>query len=397
MARSDRKTNRSQSATGTRTQKYRFAVILALVIATFLIFVRVIPSGGQRASQELVARGADHLAAGDRGRAIAAWERALQQDPSNASALELVGDAYIAARDWKRAADVFSRLVEVAPDRAEAYSRLAGCTVRLRDFAAGYRYAQEELKRNPTSVPALLIAAKLGRMQEGELQQMDYLRRLVKAQPRSAEYLLMYGRALSNQSRYTEAAQVLDRVLQLQQNNATANAHRGLASLQRASTEPALREAERYFRRALEEAPDYGFAHYYLGKTYLRGRRHLQAIPHLERATRLWPTIPDVWYELAQAYNRVGQDAKAKHARRRFEAARNQVDRLSRLETFYRANPGDANKLPELAQLSVQTGNARKAQYYLAQALKHWPDDQRLKGALAELSARPGEDSAGKP
>jgi predicted Zn-dependent protease len=91
-----------------------------------------------------------------------------------------------------------------------------------------------------------------------------------------------------------------------------------------ASRQTGEKQAERYFRRAVEARPDWAKPHFYLGKTLAAlgqldsGRNELEAAAHIE------PDQSQYEYQLAQVYRRMGDRAKSEQhlARYRELAAR---------------------------------------------------------------------------
>lgn len=73
-------------------------------------------------------------------------------------------------------------------------------------------------------------------------------------------------------------------------------------------------KAETYFRQALEIDSQFVFALHWLGKTYIELGNPFKAIENLEKAIRLTPTVPDIYFDLGEAYAMASEKAKAVHA-----------------------------------------------------------------------------------
>jgi predicted Zn-dependent protease len=91
-----------------------------------------------------------------------------------------------------------------------------------------------------------------------------------------------------------------------------------------ASRQTGEKQAERYFRRAVEARPDWAKPHFYLGKTLAALGQLDAARTALEAAAQIEPGQSQYEYQLAQVYRRMGDRAKSKQhlARYRELAAR---------------------------------------------------------------------------
>jgi predicted Zn-dependent protease len=78
-----------------------------------------------------------------------------------------------------------------------------------------------------------------------------------------------------------------------------------------ASRESKERQAERYYRRAVEARPDWAKPHFYLGKTLAALGQLDVACTELEAAARVEPDQSQYQYQLAQVYRRLGNFTKS--------------------------------------------------------------------------------------
>lgn len=112
---------------------------------------------------------------------------------------------------------------------------------------------------------------------------------------------------LLTQERYTEAAKLFRKALQL--NPGSVELHNGLGwALQ---SQKKFDEAIGYFRRALELDPESVAAHHNLGYTLSLQRQFKEAVEHLRQAVRLSSDYAEVHYRLARAYCLWGKPADA--------------------------------------------------------------------------------------
>ncbi len=68
-----------------------------------------------------------------------------------------------------------------------------------------------------------------------------------------------------------------------------------------------------YYREALKIQPDFVKALYGIGRTYLAMNQGSLALRHLERAAQQAPKVPEIHFDLAEAYVLVGRFDQARH------------------------------------------------------------------------------------
>jgi cytochrome c-type biogenesis protein CcmH/NrfG len=69
----------------------------------------------------------------------------------------------------------------------------------------------------------------------------------------------------------------------------------------KASSGPALSQAEALLRKAVRLDPSYARAYLLLGNLYCQERRYRKAVPEYQKTIRLRPTLPETYYLLGQA------------------------------------------------------------------------------------------------
>jgi tetratricopeptide (TPR) repeat protein len=125
------------------------------------------------------------------------------------------------------------------------------------------------------------------------------------------DVLMNYGIALNQLERNQESVAVLERYLELETDtsnykiwNALGNAHSGLKHHDRAIL---------YFRRALDQNPDYASCWYNLGNEYLRSGRIDESINAYERTIQLDPQHIKAYINMASALMASNQNQRAVH------------------------------------------------------------------------------------
>ncbi len=124
------------------------------------------------------------------------------------------------------------------------------------------------------------------------------------------------ARALWLNRDYDKARPLLEELLKVEPESAELNYELGDALLRSESAEQALA----YLETAVKLSPDHVAAHASLGRAYMRMGRAEAAIPHLQAALEL-DEEGSLYYQLAQAYQKVGQKGLAAQSMQKFEEA----------------------------------------------------------------------------
>jgi tetratricopeptide (TPR) repeat protein len=149
-------------------------------------------------------------------------------------------------------------------------------------------------------------------------------------------------------------------------------------------------EAEALLMRVIAEAPSFAKPYEDLGVLMVQQERAAQAVPYLEKATRLDPKLERAWFTLGKAYAVLGRGADADVAfekcfelspERRMMAHAAEHQRAGRLEDaehlyrrVLRHNPGNVDALRLLAMLSLNAQREAEAESLLLRALAIAPD-----------------------
>jgi tetratricopeptide (TPR) repeat protein len=371
---------------------------LALAVAAWgVVFAR---QSDRRKAQRHIDAGIEYAHNRQAGQAEREWREAARLAPNNPLVWELLGELFLNSEQWSKGAEAFQQLRRVAPNKPSVYARLAACTLRTGDEQGAFRYAQEELKRNPEDNASLAILAFLSEMKDDTEKQIEYLQRLLKHAPNDPEFLHSLIMAYYKKGQPAEMKPIVERLLAVRPDDPVAHAMRAMARIETEGTPEALAQSEADLLKALQIQPLYPFAHFYLGRIYLRQKRFDRAVAQLERAEQLSPHQMNVPFELATAYSRTNQRAKAAAARRRFETLRQETTQVSVLQKRCSLNKDDFDSHLALGRLTLRRGDYRQASYYLQRAVALRPNSVEAKKAydqmLAQLQSRTGGGYATK-
>jgi tetratricopeptide (TPR) repeat protein len=248
--------------------------------------------------------GLSYFKAGDRQAAIQIFEPLLKSEPrSSQEALRLVtliGLAYYGMGEYSAAVPYLKQATAADPGNLPFRLSLAQSCLRTRQYQCVLDVYRQILTLNAESAEADMLAGEAYDELKNDAGALAEFQAAVKADPKTPDVYFGYG-------------YLLWRLLKFD-------------------------EAERAFRSELENNPEHPLALAYLGDTEIRLNRSEQAVPYLEHAVRIQPSVAIAHLDLGIIYE--GQGRKD-DALREFKAA----ERLSpddpsihwRLGRFYQS------------------------------------------------------------
>lgn len=199
-----------------------------------------------------------YLRAEDQEKAAQQLEAILASNPTNMRAHYLLGSLAYEQEDMAKARDHFKRVILLNPDFEQAYYDLAGTLIGLNEAGA----ALETLEQAREKFDERFLIEFYTAMAHGRLEE--------------------YGEAL----KHFEAAEVIARATETNRLNQAFYFQLGAAY----ERNKQFTEAERYFRKCLELAPDYSIALNYLGYMWAEQGENLEEARDLiEQALELEP------------------------------------------------------------------------------------------------------------
>jgi serine/threonine protein kinase/tetratricopeptide (TPR) repeat protein len=305
-------------------------------------------------------------------KAIQLFQQAIQQDSSYALAYAGLGEAY-----WQKF-------------RSTKESKWADAA--LFSCESAYRL-DNRLARVHTTLG--MVYTGTGRPEKGAAE----LNRAIVMEPRSSEAYRELGRAYEAMGKTDEAESTYRKAIQLQPDSWPCYWNLGAFYYRRARYE----EAESQFLEVIRLAPDHFSAYSSLGGIYLyQGKfdkaedifrkslairpyvqaysnlaascilqgRSADAVPLLERATRMEDATHEVWGNLGDAYAETpGLSARAPAAYKRA---------LALATDYLAANPQDGTARAQMAFYLIRLGEKKRAIEQVEQALKQAPEDANV-------------------
>jgi len=239
--------------------------------------------------------------------ALGAAQEAAGAQPESAALQYELGRLYASLGRAGEALQTLGRATELAPDEA-AYSLAYGEVLYRAGRAAE---ALPHLEKAASLPEALLLLASVHEKLGDPERTIAELSRYVEARPDDLGARLLLGSKL-------EQAKRLDEALALYRSGADGESLARAAELLSRRGESYL-EAESAARRALEVDPSMLDARIVLARVLSRTGREEEALAELERARGEHSDAPELFYQLAQAYQRAGRASEAQESAQRFQ------------------------------------------------------------------------------
>jgi tetratricopeptide (TPR) repeat protein len=234
---------------------------------------------------------------------------------NDASAHRLLGDAKEKSGDAVGAVSEYEEAVKIEPSEENYFAWGAELLLHRAGVAAVEVFGKGAAAHPESS----RMLAGLGAAYFADGQYPEAAERMCEAadlSPRDAPPYLFLGKmekATGDSSACSVAR--LKRFANEQTQNAQANEYFGLVLWKkgrREQSEAEIREAERYFKKAVEIDPSLGEVYVQLGMLYKsRGENHA-ALRAFQSAVKASPKSSDAHYQLSLAYRRVGNAVKSK-------------------------------------------------------------------------------------
>ena len=204
--------------------------------------------------------------------------------PENVKVMAMLGQQYLQGRYLQEAIETLSEAVRLKPEDPMLRSLLTSAYQKDKQFDKGLAIAKESLKLFPSNAQIHYevgeLSASLGRYQEAK----SYYVEAIRMNPSFTDAYCSLGDSLVRNGEYQAAFENFLAARSLDDRN--LRAARGV------------------------------------GQSLNRLQRYSEAVAELEKAIRVLPADSQLYFELSQAYTRLGNQAKAKEAVDTFEQLR---------------------------------------------------------------------------
>jgi len=270
------------------------------------------------------------------GEAIQQFERVLQLAPDYADAYSDMGVASAKLGQSEKSVQYLERALQIEPNNAQARYNLGNALITQGKLNEGLWYCERALPLLPDNADAHnnvgLAWARLGQWDKA----VEHYERALRIEPGDANTHCYLGNALFAQGKLREASQQYEQARRLDPEYPDAWNNLGVVL----AAEGKLPDALEHFEQALKLNPDYADAHRNLGKALSAQGRWNDALRHLERTIQLRPDDAEGHYQLGKV---LASQEKTNEAARHFQLA------LRLAETQ------DNRALAEAVRLQLQT------------------------------------------
>lgn len=368
----------------------------------------------------------------------------ISRFPDDPDVLQLYGETLLAARNPAEAEQVFSRLVEIEPNRLSIHLGLARARIglgqfdvarqsldeldrqtngslavkslravvalRTRDYGVAQQDARLVLAEYPTDTAALFVLGASSYALEQFEQARSALARYVAAVPQDSAARTLLGATELRLGQPENAAKTLSAASEVDLRNASYLTVASLAAMRSGNVEDGLD----YLQRAVMESPEDARLRARLGLTQIAVGASSQGTSELERALQLDPELEDspeidaVLRGLIIGYLQQKRFDEALEAAKRLQEKEPQAtagyvlagtaymgmnDEAAARQEFNKAleiTPGATDAGTNLAMLELRQGRPEEALRLLRTVVEHHPKHYRTLMILAEIEGKLG-------
>jgi Tfp pilus assembly protein PilF len=250
-----------------------------------------------------------HLGRKDVPAAGRTLETAVARGIQSAEIYAALAEVYEASGHIENAIPAMRLAIEQDPKNESYRFRYAMMLTDTKAPGAAVIRLQEMLKTFPNSVKlwfALGVAQSANSMTDEAAQAFEHA---LKLDPLCAPALAYLGMIYAEQGRYSEAVELYEKSLTI--NNGAAATHYLVADAILNQASPDMAKAEAHLARALQLDAAFSPARLALAKLYMRSNRISEAATELERVVAAEPNLSAAHYQLGRAYSRLRRNAEA--------------------------------------------------------------------------------------
>lgn len=242
-----------------------------------------------------------HLAKQDKSRALAQAKQAQDTNPESLATINLLGATQAAVGDWGAAIDTYARLVNKAPQSAEALLLLAKAQSAIKPVDVVRKTLTQAIELKPDFLQAQDALIRLELVNNKPDAALAIARKIQAQQPRSPIGYDREGGILLSQKKYPQAVSAFEKALSLSAGGDVAGSiklHRALFMAGNAKA------ADQRLTKLLSEHPKDSVLRTYAAEFFMVTKRNREAIAQYEVLLALAPNNALALNNLANLYLR---------------------------------------------------------------------------------------------
>jgi len=275
-------------------------------------------------------------------------------------------------RDVAKAQDAFERVINQQPRNLSAMFYLGTTSYMQGNLEQAEHYLERYVVARPSAARASTLLG-MTRLQGGDFKAVESaLRPVLASRPDDPLVLKTLGKALVAQGKVEEGNEYLAKAVALQPDSAGDRVDLAISLLRLGQEEAGIKELE----TAIDLNPDMRQADILLIREHLQAGEFDQALTAAER-------LADKWADSAAPVILKGMAFAGKGELEKTRAA---------FEQALKIQPGEASAAANLAALELKDGNTEKARGYYQQVLKHYPGHLQTLLKLARMESQLGNE-----
>ncbi len=320
------------------------------------------------------ALGNHYIRTGEKQKALTLARKFQVAHPKDLDMLDQLGQAQLVNQDAAGALETYSKLVGQSPKSAIAHFRLALTHLQMKNTSSAVEGLKKAVALQEDFLDAQLAQVELAVRANKFDDAMAIARTIQKQRPKEAAGFALEGSLLQGQNKLAQAVGPFEKAFALAPNpSAMIKLHAALRAAGKAKDADA-----RLAQWQKDNKPDPVVA-LYVAENQLARKEYKEAIVSLEGVTKLAPTNPAGWNNLAWAYQQEKDPRALKTAEHALSLA---ADSPAVIDT--------------LGWILVEQGNMTRGMAMLQKAVTMAPDAPDIRLHLAMALAKSGDKGGAK-
>lgn len=242
--------------------------------------------------------------------AIPPLDRQLAVSPQDGFVRQLLGLSYFMTDNFAKTAEVLRPFLNSPPDDPGLLFAWGTSLVRTRQSGLAAQIFRRLLEQNANDPNVHFLLGQAYAQQDDYANALSEFNSALQLDPRLPETHYFIGLIHLHKSDFESAAAEFRSELEIRPDDPVTNYHLGYTLLLQGESANAVP----ILRKVVEAKPDYALARLALGRALLQQGDASGAIQNLEAAKKLDPNRDTTYFQLSQAYRRVGRMADAEQA-----------------------------------------------------------------------------------